>query len=128
MQESAVVEALEKRSGYPGRLDEQPALYAKPKLLLVDERGSLPLENSAEERFFQLVSRRYECGSMLMTSNRAVREGGMVFGDALVATAILDRLFNHGTVLTLFGERFRSREKHRMEQARRCDAQEDDLV
>ncbi|WP_300525156.1 hypothetical protein [Aminiphilus sp.] len=49
MQKGAVVETLEKRSGYPGRLDDdQLALYAKPKLLLVDEQGSLPLESSAE--------------------------------------------------------------------------------
>jgi hypothetical protein len=100
VQESPLVETG-KRSWYPGRLDDQLALYAKPKLLIVDERGYLSLESSAGQLFFQLVSRRYECGSMLMTSNRAVGEWGMVFGDAVVATAILDRLLHHGTVLTL---------------------------
>lgn len=56
---------------------------------------------------------------MLITSNRPVGEWGMVFGDAVVATAIPDSLLHYGTVLTLRGERFRLRKKRRMEQARR---------
>ena len=58
----------------------------------VDEMGYLPFEPQAAHLFFQLVSRRYERGSILITSNRSVGEWGEVFGDAVVATAILDRL------------------------------------
>ena len=75
-----------------GHLEERLAFYAKPKLLIVDELGYLPFEAHAAHLFFQLVSRRYERGSLLITSNRSVGEWGEVFGDAVVATAILDRL------------------------------------
>ena len=77
------------------------AFYAKPKLLVVDELGYLPFEPNAAHLFFQLVSRRYERGSVLVTSNRSVGEWGTVFGDPVVATAILDRLLHHSHVLTI---------------------------
>jgi len=59
-----------------GRLEERLTHYAKPKLLIVDELGYLPLEPDTAHLFFQLVSRRYERGAMLITSNRAVGEWG----------------------------------------------------
>ena len=59
------------------------------------------------------MSRRYERGSLLVTSNRSVGEWGEVFGDAVVATAILDRLLHHSHVLTITGESYRLREKRR---------------
>src|SRR6201990_1004238 len=96
-----------------GRLEERLAHYAKPKLLIVDELGYLPFEPNAAHLFFQLVSRRYERGAMLVTSNRAVGEWGSVFGDAVVATAILDRLLHHSHVLTIRGDSYRLREKRR---------------
>jgi len=96
-----------------GRLEERLAHYAKPKLLIVDELGYLPFEPNAAHLFFQLVSRRYERGAMLVTSNRAVGEWGSVFGDPVVATAILDRLLHHSHVLTIRGDSYRLREKRR---------------
>jgi DNA replication protein DnaC len=96
-----------------GRLDERLSHYAKPKLLLIDELGYLPLQPQAAHLFFQLVSRRYERGSLLVTSNRSVGEWGEVFGDPVVATAILDRLLHHSHVLTIRGESYRLREKRR---------------
>jgi DNA replication protein DnaC len=95
------------------RLDERLLHYAKPKLLIVDELGYLPFEQDAAHLFFQLVSRRYERGAMLVTSNRAVGEWGSVFGDPVVATAILDRLLHHSHVITIRGESYRLREKRR---------------
>ncbi len=95
------------------RLEERLAFFAKPKLLICDELGYLPFEAHAAHLFFQLVSRRYERGSILITSNRSVGEWGEVFGDAVVATAILDRLLHHSHVLTITGESFRLREKRR---------------
>ena len=59
------------------------------------------------------MSRRYERGSILITSNRSVGEWGSVFGDAVVATAILDRLLHHSTVITIRGDSYRLREKRR---------------
>ncbi len=96
-----------------GRLEERLIFFAKPKLLIVDELGYLPFEPNAAHLFFQLVSRRYERGSMLITSNRSVGEWGTVFGDPVVATAILDRLLHHSQVITIRGDSYRLREKRR---------------
>ena len=108
----ALVAALAKGHA-EGRLDERLAFYAKPKLLIIDELGYLPFEPNAAHLFFQLVSRRYERGSLLITSNRSVGEWGEVFGDAVVATAILDRLLHHSHVVTIRGDSYRLREKRR---------------
>jgi DNA replication protein DnaC len=96
-----------------GRLEDRLGFYAKPKLLIVDELGYLPFEPQAAHLFFQLVSRRYERGSMLITSNRSVGEWGTVLGDSVVATAILDRLLHHSQVITIRGDSYRLREKRR---------------
>lgn len=109
---AALVTALAK-AHQGGTLDERITFYAKPKLLIVDEIGYLPLEKEAASLFFQLVAKRYERGSMLLTSNRSVGEWGDVFGDSVVATAILDRLLHHSQVLTIRGESYRLREKRR---------------
>ena len=108
----AVMASLVKAHG-EGHLDDRLAFYAKPKLLVIDELGYLPFERQAAHLFFQLVSRRYERGSIMITSNRSVAEWGEVFGDAVVATAILDRLLHHSHVLTITGESYRLREKRR---------------
>ena len=96
-----------------GHLEERLAHYSKPKLLIVDELGYLPLEQNAAHLFFQLVSRRYERGSLLLTSNRSVGEWGEVFGDPVVATAILDRLLHHSHIITIRGDSYRLKEKKR---------------
>ncbi len=109
---TTLVAQLAKAHG-EGRLEEKLTHYAKPKLLIVDELGYLPFEPDAAHLFFQLVSRRYERGAMLVTSNRAVGEWGSVFGDPVVATAILDRLLHHSHVITIRGDSYRLREKRR---------------
>jgi DNA replication protein DnaC len=101
------------KAHHDGKLDERLVFYGKPKLLIVDELGYLPLDRSAAHLFFQLVARRYEKGSVLLTSNRSVGEWGDVFGDAVLATAILDRVLHHSHVVTIRGESYRMREKRR---------------
>ena len=101
------------RAHAEGRLEDRLAFYAKPKLLIVDELGYLPFAPDAAHLFFQLVSRRYETGAMLITSNRSVAEWGMVFADPVVATAILDRLLHHSHVLTIRGDSYRLRAKRK---------------
>jgi DNA replication protein DnaC len=96
-----------------GRLDDRLVNFIKPKLLIIDELGYLPLEPDAAHLFFQLVSRRYERGAILLTSNRNVSEWGSVFGDPVVATAILDRLLHHSHVITIRGDSYRLKEKRR---------------
>src|SRR5215212_9868866 len=108
----ALVAALAKAHA-EGRLEDRLSFFAKPKLLIIDELGYLPFEPEAAHLFFQLVSRRYERGAMLITSNRSVVEWGSVFGDPVVATAILDRLLHHSHVITIRGDSYRLREKRR---------------
>ena len=106
---TALVAALAK-ARVEGRLEDRPTRHAKPRLLIVDEWGSLPFEPDAAHLFFQLVSRRHERGAMPVTSNRAIGEWGATFGDPVVA-AILDRLLHHSHVVTIRGESCRLREK-----------------
>jgi DNA replication protein DnaC len=109
---TALVAGLAKAHG-EGRLEDRLTHWAKPKLLIIDELGYLPFEPSAAHLFFHLVSRRYERGSLMITSNRSVGEWDQVFGDPVVATAILDRLLHHSQVVTIRGESYRLREKRR---------------
>ncbi|WP_165229398.1 IS21-like element helper ATPase IstB [Aquisphaera insulae] len=96
-----------------GVLDAKLAEYGKPKLLIIDELGYLPFERRAAHLFFQLVNRRYERGSLLVTTNQRVSEWGTVFGDEVLATAILDRLLHHSHTLVITGESYRLREKRK---------------
>jgi DNA replication protein DnaC len=96
-----------------GTLEPRLAQYAKPKLLIIDELGYLPLEPQAGHLFFQLISRRYEQGSVLISSNRPVEEWDEIFGDQVVAAAILDRLMHHSHVVTIRGDSYRLKEKRR---------------
>jgi DNA replication protein DnaC len=101
------------RAQNENRLEERLKLLVQPKLLIVDEIGYLPIDRSAANLFFQLVSRRYERGSLLVTSNQSLSAWGEVFGDSLIATAILDRLLHHSTIVNIKGESYRLKEKRR---------------
>lgn len=96
-----------------GRLEERLTYFSGPKLLIIDELGYLPLEKSAANLFFQLVSRRYERAATMITTNRSVNEWGEVFGDSVVAAAILDRLLHHSQVLTIRGDSYRLKTKRK---------------
>jgi DNA replication protein DnaC len=96
-----------------GVLSEKLTEFGKPKLLIIDELGYLPFERRAAHLFFQLVNRRYERGSLLITTNQRVSEWGTVFGDEVLATAILDRLLHHSHTLMITGESYRLREKRK---------------
>jgi DNA replication protein DnaC len=94
-----------------GVLADKLAFYAKPKLLICDELGYLPFEKRSAHLFFQLVARRYERGSMLITTNQQVTQWGTVFGDEVLAAAILDRLLHHSHALVIKGESYRLKQK-----------------
>lgn len=94
-----------------GQLAERLTFYSKPKLLLIDELGYLPFERRSAHLFFQLVARRYERGSTLITTNQLVTQWGTVFGDEVLAAAILDRLLHHSYTLMIQGESYRLRQK-----------------
>ncbi|MDF3156388.1 IS21-like element helper ATPase IstB [Mesorhizobium sp. XAP10] len=110
---AATLVAMLAKAHDDGSLEKQLTTLSRPKLLIIDELGYLPFEANAAHLFFQLVSQRYERGSILITSNRSVGEWGSVFGDPVVATAILDRLLHHSTVITIRGDSYRLREKRR---------------
>ena len=88
--------------------------YTRPSLLIVDEVGFLPLDASQAALLFEVVSRRYEHGSIVLTSNKSFGEWAEVFsGDGVIATAILDRLLHHSHVISIRGESYRLRDKRK---------------
>jgi len=93
------------------RLDRRMRVYLAPKVLIVDEFGIWPYDRDAATAFFSLVSARYERGSIILTSNKGFAEWGELLGDAVIATAILDRLLHHSHVLNIRGESFRLKDK-----------------
>lgn len=94
-----------------GRLDDKLKFYTTPRLLIIDEIGYLPIERQGANLFFQLISRRYERGPMILTSNQSFSAWGEVFGDRVIATAILDRLLHHAVTLNIRGNSYRLKEK-----------------
>jgi DNA replication protein DnaC len=98
------------RAEREGRLQERLRFFRRPTLLIVDEIGYLPVVQGGGNLFFQLVNARYERGAMILTSNRGFAEWGEVFGDPVVATALLDRLLHHAVVVQIEGSSYRLRQ------------------
>ena len=92
-----------------GTLRERIRFLCRPQLLVVDEIGYLPVTPGGGNLIFQLVNARYERGAMVLTSNRNFSEWGEVFGDTVVATALLDRLLHHAVVVRIEGASYRLR-------------------
>jgi DNA replication protein DnaC len=93
-----------------GLLRERIRFLTRAALLIVDEIGYLPVIPGGGNLFFQLVNARYERGAMILTSNRGFAEWGEVFGDPVVATALLDRLLHHAVVIQIEGSSYRLRQ------------------
>ena len=93
-----------------GCLRERLRWLARSALLIVDEIGYLPVVPGGGNLFFPLVNARYEKGAMILTSNRGFAEWGDVFGDPVVATALLDRLLHHAVVIQIEGSSYRLRQ------------------
>ncbi|ARF59804.1 IS21-like element helper ATPase IstB [Streptomyces gilvosporeus] len=90
-----------------GRLTSKLGSYLRPSVLVVDEVGYQPLERAEANLVFQVISKRYEKGSIILTSNKTFSEWGQVFGDEVLATAILDRLLHHCEVIPINGPSYR---------------------
>jgi DNA replication protein DnaC len=99
------------RARHENRLDRTLQQLTYPRLLILDELGYLPLSREEASLFFRLLVRRYERGSLIVTSNKSFADWGEVFNDQVLATAILDRLLHHATTLNIKGESYRLREK-----------------
>ncbi|MFJ9718515.1 IS21-like element helper ATPase IstB [Streptomyces sp. NPDC101213] len=90
-----------------GRLTSKLGTYLRPSVLVVDEVGYQPLERTQANLVFQVISKRYEKGSIILTSNKTFSEWGQAFGDEVLATAILDRLLHHCDVISINGPSYR---------------------
>jgi DNA replication protein DnaC len=100
------------RAFQENRLEEKLKVYTNPSLLIIDEIGYLPLDKLQSNLLFQVISKRYERGSMIVTSNKGFSAWGEVFaGDPVIASAILDRLLHHSHVINIRGESYRLKEK-----------------
>jgi DNA replication protein DnaC len=94
-----------------GEDDKLLARYLKPDLLIIDDMGMKQLPRRSGEVLFEIVMRRYETKSTLMTSNRPLDDWGKLIGDVPSATAILDRFLHHAEIVTITGKSYRLRNK-----------------
>lgn len=94
-----------------GRLAEEITRLGRIPLLVVDEVGYIPFDPAAANLIFQLVSARYERASLIVTSNKPFSGWGEIFGDEVVAAAMIDRLVHHAEILSLKGDSYRLRDK-----------------
>lgn len=90
-----------------GQLAERLKKFCGYKLLIIDELGYLPISKEDSKLFFQLINRRYERNSPIITTNINFSQWDEIFGDALIADAIIDRLLHHATVVTIKGKSYR---------------------
>jgi DNA replication protein DnaC len=97
---------------HENRLENKLKVYTRTSLLIIDEIGYLPLDKLQSNLLFQVVSKRYEKGSLILTSNKGFGDWGSIFaGDPVIASAMLDRLLHHSHVINIRGESYRLKEK-----------------
>jgi DNA replication protein DnaC len=94
-----------------GRLDHELTRLCRIPLLVIDEVGYIPFEPQAANLFFQLVSSRYERASVVVTSNKPFSRWGEVFGDPVVAAAMIDRLVHHAEIVSMKGDSYRLKDR-----------------
>jgi len=96
---------------HAGRLQDEITKLGRIPLLIIDEVGYIPFEPESANLFFQLVSARYERASLIVTSNKPFGRWGEVFGDDVVAAAMIDRLIHHAEVISLKGDSYRLKDR-----------------
>jgi DNA replication protein DnaC len=107
-----------------GALKRRLAVLAAPSLMVVDEIGYLPVSQTGAVLFFQLMSRRYEHASTVMTSNKGFEEWGEVLGDEVMAAALIDRILHHCHIVNIRGNSYRMRQHTELWQALRQGSEE----
>jgi DNA replication protein DnaC len=105
-----LAQALESAS-HPGLMRQRLRRYIAPNLLVIDEVGYTKLSQEQAHHFFELVSARYEHGSIILTSNTSFAQWGSLLGDEILATALLDRLLHHAEVIPINGRSYRMKER-----------------
>lgn len=96
------------------RLDRRWKVYTRPAILIIDEIGYTTMDRETAELFFQIVCRRYEKGSIILTSNKHFGEWGEMMSDTVIATATLDRLLHHSFVVNIRGNTYRLKDRLRV--------------
>jgi DNA replication protein DnaC len=109
-----------------GQDDKLLAKYLKPDLLIIDDMGMKQLPKRSGEYLFEIVMRRYETRSTMMTSNRPLEDWGKLIGDVPSATAILDRFLHHAEVIQITGKSYRLRQRGRPNQEEDGEVQQAD--
>lgn len=100
-----------KKAHYENKLPDKLKILGKYKLLIIDEIGYLPMDIQGANLFFQLIARRYEKVSTVFTSNKTFSQWNEIFADLTIASAILDRVLHHCTVINIKGESYRLKER-----------------
>jgi DNA replication protein DnaC len=91
-----------------GRLKQELKKYLRPKLIILDELGYLPIDNNGADLLFQIISARYEQGSIIITTNRVFKEWAQIFNnDSTLTSALLDRLLHHTEAVVIEGKSYR---------------------
>src|SRR6201990_1963107 len=104
-----------------GQLNRRLSVLTHPSVLVVDEIGYLPINHTGAVLFFQLMNRRYERGSTVMTSNKGFEEWGEVLGDDVMAAALIDRVLHHCHLVNIRGNSYRMREHSELLRALQSD-------
>src|SRR5215469_9951737 len=107
-----LAEALDTAS-HPGLVRQRLRRYTTPSVLIIDEVGYTKLSPGQAHHFFELVTARYEHGSILLTSNTVFSDWGHLLGDDVLATALLDRLLHHAEIITINGNSYRMKDRRR---------------
>lgn len=100
-----------KRAKLENRLETRLKFFSKYKVLIIDEVGYLPIDKEGANLLFQLINKRYENSSTIITTNKPFSEWGEGFGDSVLASAILDRLLHHSHVINIVGSSYRLKDK-----------------
>ena len=100
-----------KKAHFEHRLQDRLKTLSRYKMLIIDEIGYLPMDLQGANLFFQLIARRYEKASTIFTSNKTFSQWNEVFADLTIASAILDRVLHHCTVINIKGESYRLKER-----------------
>jgi DNA replication protein DnaC len=106
-----------------GQLRRRLAVLSHPSLLVVDEIGYLPVNHTGAVLFFQLMNRRYERASTVLTSNKGFEEWGEVLGDDVMAAALIDRVLHHCHLVNIRGNSYRMREHSELYRALQSDVE-----
>lgn len=99
------------KAHFENKLEQRIKHYSKYQLLIIDEIGYLPVDKQGANLFFQLIAKRYEKNSTIITTNMNFNKWGEVFSDNILANAILDRLLHHSNVININGNSYRIKDK-----------------